>query len=321
MTYKYSKKNAVGVDLGGTNIGVGLVDKNGKVLKNKIELTKKEFGPKGVISQMIKMAKDVFPKNGAVLGIGIGSPGPLDLKRGLVISTPNLPGWKRVDILTPFKKEFKVPIFLNNDANAAALAEWKFGAGCGTKNMIYLTISTGIGGGIIINGKLYVGFGNAGEIGHTIIDLKSKYRCGCGIYGSLEALASGTGIAKQFQQKLKIEGTPTPLNKITAKEVFSMAKKGDKKAKKIVNEALAALGTGLLNCIHIFDPEVIVLGGSLATKNKGTVFPFVREFVRKRAMPVLKDNIKILPAKLGKDAGIVGAAVLVFEGLKNKNKT
>jgi len=306
---KNSKKLALGIDLGGTNIGAGLVDLTGKILKKKIELTQKELGPKKVIKRMIGMAEEILG-NQKVTGIGIGAPGPI--KKGLLISASNLAGWKKVDIITPFKKEFFCKVILDNDANAAALAEKKFGAGKGAQNLIYLTISTGIGGGIIINGEIYKGFGNAGELGHMIIDRDSKFRCGCGNYGCLEALASGTGIVDLFRERFKKNGELNELKEITAKEIFRMAKKGDKVAEEVVNQALTVLGVGIVNYIHIFNPEMIVLGGSIALKRRKLVFPFLRKFVKKMVMPAFKNNVKIVPAKLGSEAGIIGAAALAF---------
>ncbi len=305
MSQKYFKKNAIGVDLGGTKIAVGFVSPGGQVLEKKVETTKKEFGPSAVINQMVAMTKSVLGRKKNLFGIGIGAPGPLDQKKGLIFSTPNLPGWRKENVVAPFKREFKAPVFLDNDANAAALAEWKFGAGKGARNMIYLTISTGIGGGIIIDGKLYRGMGNAGEIGHMVVDMKSEAQSGSGIFGDLESLASGTGIAKMA----KIIGLSTSI------EVFDSARKGHKKAKEIIARALNVLGVGLVNCIHVFDPELIVLGGSVVINNQDIVFPFLRDFVKKNVMPGFKNNVKIVPAKLGSDSGLVGAAALVFESL------
>ncbi len=271
---KESKKLAIGVDLGGTNLRVGLIDFGGKVLKKKSEPVKKEMGSRAVILQMTEMIKTVLRETNSVAGgIGIGAPGLHDQKRGLILSAHNL-GWKNIDVARPLKEEFMLPVFLDNDADVAALAEWKFGAGKTTKNMIYLTISTGIGGGIIIDGKLYRGLGNAGEIGHMIVDIKSKVRSTSGIPGDLESSASGTGIAKMA----KIIGLAT------SKEVFDSARKGHRRAKKIVNTALNVLGIGLVNCIHIFDPELIILGGSVIMNNRDIVFPFLRKFVKNKVM-------------------------------------
>jgi len=296
---KIYKKLAAGIDMGGTNLRVGLVDAGGKILIKISEPTKKE-NRRMLIRQIIKLINSILPKKRtSMLGIGIGAPGPLDQEKGIIFSTPNLPGWKRFNIVVPLKKEFGIPVVLDNDANAAALAEWRFGAGKGFKNMIYLTISTGIGGGIIINGNLYRGLGNAGELGHMIVDWKSKARCGCGNYGDLEALASGTGIKNQTKKD--------------SKEIFEMVKNGNKQAITIINNVLTVLGVGLVNCCHIFDPDIVVLGGSVATNNKEIIFPFLRRFVKENVMAGFRKNIKILPAKLGDDVGIIGAAAAVFE--------
>lgn len=291
----------LGIDFGASKIASGVVAGDGTVLEKKVELVDRNSESGYVLKKIIKLSRSFIDKySSEISAIGIGAPGPLDIKRGLIVATPNLPKWKNVPIKETFEKAFGLPVFFGNDANAAALGEWKFGAGKGTTNMIYLTISTGIGGGIIVNNQLYRGRGNAGELGAMIIDMRSKAGSGFDLCGNLEFLASGTAIANKAG--------------VVSKEVFKMANQGDKAAGKIIKAALTALGIGLLNCIHIFDPEVIVLGGGVVIHNQ-EVFVFLRNFVEKRVMPGF-GGVMILPAGLGSDAGVVGAAALALGGLQ-----
>ena len=315
-------KYILAIDLGGTKIAVGIVNFQGKVLSKLIEPTQIKLGPRGVIRQMIRMGKQVQTNadrtqtntegqcgsvssqcKSVLMGVGIGAAGPMNTEKGIILSPPNLPGWKNVQLVAPIKKAFKKPVFLDNDANAAALGEWMFGAGKGTANMVYFTISTGIGSGIIINKELYRGQGNAGELGHMIINPNGP-KCGCGNYGCLEAFSSGTSIAREAK-KIGLKMTD-------AKSVFRAAVKGNKKAQKIIFNALSALSIGLVNTIHIFHPDKIILGGGVM-KNKKYILPFLRQFVRDKVMPGFKNNIKIEAAKLGPDVGLIGAACVVIK--------
>jgi len=314
-------KYILAIDLGGTKIAVGIVDLKGKVLAKLVEPTQIRSGPKGVIRQIIRMSKDLFAKirdqiciDSRVVGVGIGAPGPLKPAQGIIISPPNLPGWKNVQLVRPIRQAFKAPVFLDNDANAAALGEWMFGAGIGTKNMVYFTISTGIGAGVIINGCLYHGQFAAGELGHMVIDPDGP-KCSCGSYGCLEAFSSGTAIAREAKKapknsllwKLCKGGTLT----LDASLVFRAAERKDKFAQEVLSRALVALGIGMVNTIHTFHPDKIVLGGGMM-KEKKHILPFLREFTQKKVMPAFRKNIKIQAAKLGQDAGLFGAAALVI---------
>jgi glucokinase len=322
------RKFIIGVDLGGTKIATGIMDLNGNIITKNKEFTQQESGPKGVISQMIRMVEENIKNANISLkeikGIGIGAAGPLNTKKGIIIEPPNLIGWRNVQLVKPFKEKFFIPVYLDNDANAAALGEFYFGAGKGTKNMVYLTISTGIGGGIIIEGKLYHGANdNAGEIGHMTIDPDGPL-CRCGNRGCLEAHSSGTSIARYAKEILRskkiktsiLEAVNNDIEKIDAEIVFKCAKEGDNLAKEIVNKICEFLGIGVANIINIFNPEKVVLGGGV-TKAGNILFKIVRKVAKERAMPSLFKVVKIVPAKLKDNVGIIGAGALILEREKN----
>ncbi len=315
-------KFAIGVDLGGTKVDVGIIRQDGKLLRKKREQTLVKKGHEAVIQQMLRMTQEVLSscklteKN--ILGIGIGAAGPLNMKQGVLITPPNLPGWELVQIVQPFKEKFRVKTLLNNDANAAALAEWYFGAGKRCRHMIYLTVSTGIGGGIIINGKLYLGANdNAGELGHQTL-LPDGPKCGCGNSGCLEALASGTAIARfgrhgvrKNPQSLLYHLANYSQKNITSKMVFQAAKSGDETAKDVVKKCASFLGIGVANIINAFNPEKVVLGGGVSKSGK-LWLQLAKEEAKRRAMKPLFSAVEIVTAQLGDDVGVIGAATPLF---------
>jgi len=309
------------VDIGGTKIAAGIINSRGKVLFKYIEPTNQQANSliflndlKRIIKHTIKVFRSLNRRGSwslkEIKGIGLAAPGPLDIQKGKIIFAPNLPkSLKNFSIVQPLQKEFKLPVILENDANAAALGEWMFGAGQGTKNMIYLTISTGIGAGIIINGQLYHGQGNAGEIGHMIINPTGPI-CHCGNFGCLEAFASGTALANLAKKIMR--------KKIDSKEVFQLARRRNKLAKKVIKKSLTALGIGLVNVIHIFHPDKIVLGGGMM-HDSDIILPFLKKFVYRNVMLGFKKNIKIEKAKLGDDVGLIGAAaIFIIRNLKKE---
>ena len=232
-----------------------------------------------------------------ISAIGIGVPGPILYEKGIVVNPPNLPGWKKVNLKKILTDMFRIPVYVDNDANCAAYGEALFGAGKKAKNFIYITVSTGIGGGIIIERKIYRGKnGSAGEIGHIIIDASNrKYKCGCGNYGDLESMASGTSIKKIFGEN--------------AMAVHIKAQQGEKKALKIIDQVAYYLGLGITNLVNIFDPELIVVGGGLSNMDNLLLKP-VRSYVKKHALPIPASTIKIVKARLGSKAGVLGAGAL-----------
>jgi glucokinase len=294
---------SVGVDLGGTKILAGLVDETGTIVRTAELPTNAADGPDAVIRRMEAAIRDVIEDvhMSDIRGIGIGAPGPLNPRTGVVLSPPNLPGWKHIPLRQTIGERFHVPTFLENDANAAALAEYRFGAGKGTANMIYLTISTGIGAGLILDGKLYHGAGGfAGEIGHMVVDAHG-IECACGNRGCLEALSSGTAIARRAEQLL---GRPS-----SAKEVAQLAAEGDPVAKTVLDEAFYHLGVGLVSLVNTFNPSKIVIGGGVSQIGE-VMFQTLTDYVQHHAHPATASMVEIVPAKLGKYSGMLGGAAL-----------
>ena len=232
-----SKKYVVGLDLGGTKIYTALVDLNGTIIKEKVVETLAFEGEEAVINRMMDTIDYVIEGTDKELikAIGIGAPGALDLKEGIVIESPNLP-FENFELVGKIRARYDLPTYLDNDANVATLGEYKFGAGKGTENMIYMTVSTGIGGGAILNGKIFRGStGNALEIGHTTIS-QERTRCGCGNIGCAESLASGTAIGKRAKEAVNSNAETSLKNydDVTSKEVFIEAANGDRVAKEIL---------------------------------------------------------------------------------------
>ena len=308
------KKYVVGVDLGGTKIYTALVDLEGNIINEKIVETLAEEGEEAVAGRIINTIDSVIAgvDKDLIKAIGIGSPGPLDAKKGIIIETSNLP-FKNFEIVNVLKERYDLPTYLDNDANVATLAEFMFGAGKGTENMVYITVSTGIGGGAIINGKLYRGnTANALEVGHMTVATEGP-RCGCGNIGCAEALGSGTAIGKRAKEAV-LSNVVTSLKdyeNVTSKEVFMEASKGDRVAKNILKNSLTYLGIAVANTITNFDPEKVVVGGGVV--NGGDiVIDTIRKVVEERCMPTFIENCTVEKALLGGKAGVLGAAALAI---------
>jgi glucokinase len=249
----------------------------------------------------------------AFLGVGVGAPGPLDRERGVVLLTPNL-GWRDVALRDRISEGTGLPASLDNDANCATYGEWWIGAARGAKNVVGMTIGTGIGGGLILDGHLYHGSSDvAGEIGHTTIDQNGR-RCGCGNYGCLEAYASGPAIAERAREALTYDAVSIlpslvdgDLSKITAQTVYEAASHGDTIARDVVRDTARYLGTGIANLLNIFNPDVVVIAGGV-TQAGDALFEPLRVEVRKRAFKPAVDGCRIVPGELPGTAGVVGAA-------------
>jgi glucokinase len=265
--------------------------------------TRAEEGPEAVIGRIkatIDMALE-HARGTAIAGIGIGAPGPLNPYRGVVLGPPNLPGWDEIPLAKEIQEAFSLPVYLENDCNAAAIAEHRFVAGKGTRHMVYITVSTGIGAGVVVDGTVRQGATGAfGEIGHIIVDPDGP-PCPCGNRGCLEAVASGTAIARMARE---IYG-----QSISAKEVAALAEQGDATAKQILETAFHFLGIGLVNAVNLFDPEVIVVGGGVAQIGD-PLFKVVRERVAANRFHHSSANVKVVPAELGTKAGVIGAAAI-----------
>ncbi len=331
----------VAVDLGGTQIRTAVL--RGATLLSRVGLLTGENPTPQRIMPRIFQAVDLALEQAKtsldqIAGIGIGAPGPLNSYTGFVYAPPNLPGWENVPLRDLFSERFPVPIFVENDANAAALGEYMFGAGRGSRSMVYLTISTGIGGGVITDGRILEGAsGTAGELGHMTVDWHGE-RCNCGNVGCLEHLASGTGIARYANDAIMqgrsdelltfaLEHQPhdaenekastpedaaahTPAH-ITARTVALAAEAGIPVAREIIATAAEALGVGLVNIIHIFNPEKIILGGGVTLMGALLLDP-ARRIVEERTMMVPRKAVQIVLAELGHDVGLIGAGALIY---------
>jgi glucokinase len=310
----------LGIDIGGTNLVVGSVAEDGSALHALgSEATHAEAGQKDVLDRLIALAKQAIERTrrevpGAeIIGVGVGAPGPLDTKSGIVLLTPNL-GWVNLPLRQIIHERLGLPAALDNDANCAVLGEWWMGAARGTRTAIGITIGTGIGGGLIIDGKLFHGASDcAGEIGHTTIDTEGR-RCKCGNYGCLEAYASGPNIALRAIEEIQAgavsrlaEYVGGDLKKITAQTVYQAAHDGDDLALEVVNDTAKFLGTGIANLLNIFNPEVVVVCGGVTLAGDHLFVPLRREVARRAFKPAV-DVCRIVPCELAGTAGVYGAA-------------
>ena len=310
------KKYVIGVDLGGTKISTAISTIEGNILANVLLPTKAEEGEAAVLGRIVQSIDEVIVGSSTSIdeieAIGIGSPGPLDAKKGIIITTPNLP-FKNYNLVQPLKEKYNIPVYLDNDANAAAIGEYMFGAGKGKNSIVYFTVSTGVGGGAVLDGKVYRGHtSNALEIGHTTVDPNGP-RCNCGNLGCLEAMSSGTAIAKKGKEAVStnVETSLKKHDTVTSYEVFKEAEAGDEVAKDIIDNALTYLGIGVANAIATFDPEMIIIGGGVS-KAGDIVFDTVKKVVNKRCFKSMAESCEIVPAGLGSDAGVVGAVALAI---------
>jgi glucokinase len=314
-------KYSIGVDLGGTNIKYGIVSPRGKVLQKGMLSAQVNLGRGAILNNMNKAVKESLAfarqKKIKIKGIGVGSPGTVNLKNGKIEgSCPNLPQMVNVNLKDWLSKSFKFPIYVDNDANVMALAESKFGAAKGYKDALCLTLGTGIGGGIILDGKLFHGSSFAGaEFGHMTICYDGR-RCNCGGIGCLEMYASAPAMVKDAKWLLRrdrksvirklIQEDP---GKITTEVIFEAERKGDVLAKEVVNQACAYLGAGIASAVNLLNPQVVVIGGGVSEGGASFIRRIEKE-VKKRAFPSATKNLKVVRAKLGNDAGFIGAAML-----------
>lgn len=311
------KKYVIGVDLGGTKITTAISDLTGEIIEKTTLATGSALGEEVVLGRifdsisMVLEASKISEQD--VRAIGIGSPGPLDSEKGIIITTPNLP-FKNYNLVKPIEDRFGIRTYLDNDANAAAIGEYTFGAGKGTKNLIYITVSTGVGGGAILNGRPYRGnTSNALEVGHMTIEPFSKHQCNCGKYGDVESLASGTAIAKRAREAVEAgrETSLKDIETITSYEVHQAYLEGDQVAIEILETALEYMGIAIANLIVNFDPEMIVIGGGV-TKIGDLFFDKVKESAKKRSFDFMFNSTKIVPSKLGQESGVIGALALAM---------
>ena len=309
----------LGLDLGGTKTEVAVVDKSGTILSSQRILTLGEDGPEKVLKRMCILIDEVVNetklKLGDIFGIGIGVPGAVDYSKGSIYFLTNLPGWTNFPIKDFLMSKYNIPVVLNNDANAAALAEYTFGSGAGVRDMVYLTVSTGIGGGLIVNGALHNGaWGAAGEVGHMVLDVDGD-DCNCGNKGCWETISSGSAIAKGVIRRIKAGEKSkvtelASLDDIKAEHVFSARAMGDIVSIEITNRAMEFLGLGIANIVNVINPEKVIVGGGVA-KAGDLLFTKVRAKVKELAYgPASK--VEIHPAYLGAKTGVIGAATLAM---------
>ncbi|HOQ76173.1 MAG TPA: ROK family protein [Thermoclostridium sp.] len=310
----------IGIDLGGTNIAAGIVDEEGSIIKKCSVPTGRPRASEEIVADMCSLVENLIKDAGIneaeLHSIGIGSPGIPDRKNGVIIYNNNL-GFRNVPIRELMQKRFNLPVYLENDANCAAIAECVAGAAKNEPYAVVITIGTGIGGGVIIDNKLYTGFNGAGgELGHVVIHMGGE-DCTCGRKGCWEAYSSATALIRQTIQAAA-ENPKSIINRlaeensgrITAKTAFDAARLGDETAIKVVDQYIEMLAEGLANMINIFQPNVVVLGGGVSKEGENLLAP-LREKVRGKSYGAHGvENTRIVAAQLGNDAGIVGAALI-----------
>lgn len=310
MSYLY------GIDIGGTKIALGALTPEGSILAwTEIETRAAEGSPR-VIARLIAALHSIG-QSGELLGIGIGATGPLDIERGHIQNPHTLPTFEDVDIVTPLAHEFfrdteaQARVVLENDCDAAALGEAWLGAGRSARNMVYVTVGTGIGAGLVFDGKLYRGVGlTAGEIGHLTIE-HNGVECYCGNRGCLEMLAAGPAIARAYQARGELVD-------VTAQDVIDAALAGEPLAREIVQQAAEYLGVGLANLITLLAPDIIVMGGGVM-EHFELFAPTIRATITRRVTLVPAQQVRLVRAALGKRAGVVGAGKAMMERLKIKD--
>lgn len=299
----------IGVDLGGTQLRAGLATPEGAILHEVRVPTRANDGPDAVIAQIIDLIEQMrvaVPADGAILGVGIGSPGPIDPFQGIVFNQPNMVGWKNVPLREILESRTRLPVELGNDANAAALGEWLYGGGKGTRNLVYVTISTGIGGGVIVDGHLLLGGkGAAAEVGHHIIDWQTRE--------TWENLAAGPGLARAAASAMHSEPgsllhTMATPERVTAREVAAAAAAGDQLARRLLDQEGDLIGVGLVNLLYMYSPDLILLGGGVVVHNPFLIDRAV-QIIRQNAFDAYQD-VPVRLAELGDRAGLLGAVAL-----------
>ena len=316
---KPSDKPVVAIDIGGTKYIVAVISGDHKILSRVYRYTLSREGPEKVIARLMSTIGEVIGKSGfkpsQLGGIAVAYAGLVDIDKGLVTEAPNLPHWNNVPLRDMLVDRFKMPAFVINDASAAALGEHRLGAGKELNNLIFITVSTGIGGGIIINGELYEGTdGCAGEIGHMIVQLDGP-ECNCGRRGCWEALASGTAIARMAKEGLRSGGksilldmTYGVIDDVRAETVAAGARKGDALCKRVINQAACYLGIGLGNLVNIFNPQMIIIGGGVSGMGEMILRP-ARRSMKEHAFKLPAGTVRVVRVGLGTDSGLLGASV------------
>jgi glucokinase len=317
----------LGLDVGGTKLAAGVVTADGRALSNVVAPSRAEQGPEGMIARHLELGRQAVVAAGVpwerIEAVGIACGGPLDPAAGIIQSPPNLPGWVDVPLVDIVASAYDRPTVVENDATAGALAEWWYGAGRDrdVRDLVYLTISTGVGGGLVLDGRLYRGVnGNAGELGHLTVDYLGR-QCGCGRRGCLEAYASGTNIALRAREALA-GGEPSSLaalQTVTARDVAEAAAAGDRIAGRVWDETTAILASAVANILDVLNPELVVLGGGVTRAGDQLLEP-VRAGGLAQAMLPARRAAEIVLAELGDLLGIVSAAAVAFDRLEPRGR-
>lgn len=307
------KRAVIGVDLGGTNMRVAVLNPDGEVLMKFKEATHASDGRQRVAARLLEHIRVQAFRAGEtgykVEAVGIGAPGVIDIEKGIVVKSPNFPDWNNFGLRQWLETELSIPVFIENDANAAALGEQWRGAGRGINSMILITLGTGVGGGLVLNKEIWHGAdGMAGEVGHITIIPDGRV-CSCGNRGCLETYASARGIVQSYREALDRQGVPMSDQRrgFSSEMIYKAAQDGDGTARAIMEDMGRHLGIGLAGLINIFNPEMIVIGGGVMAAWQLFIDAAKRE-VMWRAFEVLAKRARIVPAELGDDAGMVGAA-------------
>ena len=301
------------IDLGGTSVRAAVVDVNGGITGFVAGATEASQGPDAVIDRIVAVLHDSLVRASVevseLAAVGIGAPGPLDWDTGVIHEAPNLPGWKEVPLASRIGDAVGLPAFLENDANAAALAENQYGVAQGSENMLYITVSTGVGGGLILDGELWHGaYGSAGEFGHMTVDFDGPL-CDCGNRGCIEAIAAGPDIAAWVVDQIaagrssSLSGQTDP----SGRDVVEAAQQGDALAVSALERAGRAVGFGVVNVAHLVNLDTVVIGGGIA--NAGDLlFDPLRATVREHLLESTAPSLRLEPWSLGEDVGLLGAA-------------
>lgn len=320
-----AERPVLAIDLGGTQIRAALITPDLEVHARRAIQTADEQGVESVVARICDLAVAVREDAASAglprpIGVGISAPGPLDPWRGVVVSPPNLEGWRDVPLVAPVERALDLPTFLERDTNVAVLAEWRYGAAQGARNVIYITVSTGIGGGIVAEGRPVIGpDGTAGEVGHLTVEIDGPM-CGCGRVGHVEAIASGTALAREGQALL-VAGTAPILTRLAesapdvdAELLARAADEGDAACAEVLERAWLALGAGCASLVNVLNPEVIVIGGSIA-EHRPRVIEVARAEIVRRAFEVPARRVRVVPPALGDDVSLIGALPIVNDRL------
>ena len=306
-------KHYIVSDVGGTHIRTACFPEESQKPTTIKRISTK--GPDAPHKRLINLIADTIPKEGEVAAITIAAPGPTDPFEGVVLEAPNIPGWTNLPLRKILQDHFNVPVAIGNDANIAALGEWRFGAGVGHKNLVYITVSTGIGGGVIINNQLLLGIrGLAAELGHVTV-IPDGPLCSCGQRGHLEAVASGPSMTRWLMQELE-QGIPSSLAdkpSITAVDVSEAAEQGDELAKAALARGATYLGIAIADYLHIFNPSVVIIGGGVSQSGESFFKP-LRESMNEHVISkTYLENLTLKKAILGDEVGLMGALALALK--------